>query len=48
MKSIPQRGTLPGGAEEAIRVIAFPQLGIKPGGAIGGPNDIDDPNGQPP
>ena len=43
VKSIPQRGTMPGGAEEAIRMITSPQRGIKPGGAIGGPDDIDDP-----
>ena len=43
VKSIPQPGTMPGGAEEAIRVITFPQRGIKPGGAMCGPNDIDDP-----
>ena len=43
VKSIPQRGTMPGRAEEADRVIASPQRGIKPGGAIGGPNDMDDP-----
>ena len=44
VKFIPQRGTMFGGADEAIRVIASPQRGIKPGGAIGGPNDIDDPS----
>ena len=43
VKSIPQRVTMPGGAEEAVRVIASPQRGAKPGGVIGGPNDIDDP-----
>ena len=43
VKSIPQRGTMPGGAEEAVRVIASPRRGTKPGGVIGGPNDIDDP-----
>jgi hypothetical protein len=42
-ESIPQRGTMPGGAEESVRAIAPPQRGIKPGRVIGGPNDIHDP-----
>ena len=39
-KSIPQGGTMPGGAGDSVRVIASPRCGIKPGGVIGGPNDI--------
>ena len=42
-KSIPQRGTMPGGVKGPIRMIDPPQRGIKPGGVIGGPNDIHDP-----
>ena len=34
---------MPGGAEESDRVIASPQHGIKPGGVIGGLNNMDDP-----
>ncbi len=42
-KTLPQRGTMPGGTEGSIRATASPQRGTKPGGGIGDPSDTHDP-----